>query len=224
MRLQFGDFIVDADSRQLLADSGVTRLSPKAFDLLVTLIRERPRALSKADLHTRLWPKTFVSDASLAMLVAEVRAALGESARQPRWVRTVHRHGYAFQGTAQDLSATGHRRRATDHEHAVAGYWLITASKQIQLIRGENIVGRDPKARVWLDSPSVSRQHARIWIDADRATLEDLGSKNGTRAGEVRIKSTTPLNDGDQIRFGSVRATFRTSPSDPTQSDTSVST
>ena len=97
MRFQFGNFIVDADSRQLLVGGAVTHLSPKAFDLLVTLIRERPRALSKADLHARLWPKTFVSDASLAMLAAELRAALGESARQPQWVRTVHRHGYVLE-------------------------------------------------------------------------------------------------------------------------------
>jgi pSer/pThr/pTyr-binding forkhead associated (FHA) protein len=56
------------------------------------------------------------------------------------------------------------------------GYWLVTPSRQIPLFAGENIVGRDPKARVWLDSPSVSRQHARILVDGDRATLEDLGS------------------------------------------------
>jgi pSer/pThr/pTyr-binding forkhead associated (FHA) protein len=153
-----------------------------------------------------------------------VRTALGESARQPRWVRTVHRHGYAFQGTAHDLSPTGRGRRATDLEPEAVGYWLITASQQIQLARGENIVGRDPKARVCLDSPSVSRQHARIMIDGDHATLEDLGSKNGTRTGEVRVRSKTPLKNGDQLRFGSVRATFRTSPGDPTLSDTSVST
>jgi len=223
VKFQFGNFIVDADSRQLLVGGAATHLSPKAFDLLVTLIRERPRVLSKADLHARLWPKTFVSDASLAMLAAELRAALGESARQPQWVRTVHRHGYAFQGTAHDLSATGRGRRATDHEAAIVGYWLVTSSQQIQLMRGENIVGRDPKTRVWLDSPSVSRFHARIVIEGDRATLEDLGSKNGTRTGDVRVRASMTLSDGDQLRFGSVRATFRTSSVDPTQSEISVS-
>jgi DNA-binding winged helix-turn-helix (wHTH) protein len=199
-------------------------LSPKALDLLIVLIRERPRALSKAELHAHLWPNTFVSDASLAMLVAELRGALGETARHPHCVRTVHRHGYAFQAAGRE---NVDRRRAGQSGPAAdsppLGYWLITASHQVALSRGENLVGRDPASRVWLDSPSVSRHHARIVIDGDRATLEDLGSKNGTRAGDVRIKAATRLTDGEQLRFGSVRATFRTSSIDPTQSETSVS-
>ena len=199
-------------------------LSPKALDLLILLIRERPHVLSKADLHARLWPDSFVSDASLAMLVAELRAALGETARHPRCVRTVHRHGYAFLSLATE---DPDRRRAGRNERTTApptmGYWVITASQQVALVRGENVVGRDPAVRVWLDSPSVSRHHARIVIDDERATLEDLGSKNGTRAGDVRVRALVPLSDGDQLRFGSVRATFRASSIDPTQSETSVS-
>jgi DNA-binding winged helix-turn-helix (wHTH) protein len=207
VRLQFGEFIVDGEARQLLRKGVPVHLSPKAFDLLVTLIRERPTALRKEDLHARLWPKTFVSDASLAMLVAEVRAALGETARQPKSVRTVHRHGYAFQADARELATSG------------AGFWLVTDSRQIPLAHGDNIVGRDPKMRVWLDSPSVSRQHACIRIDGDRATLEDLGSKNGTRAGDARVTAVTPLADGDELRFGSVNASFRVWTVDPTRTE-----
>jgi DNA-binding response OmpR family regulator len=51
--------------------------SPKAFDLLELLIRRRPKAVSKADIHEHLWPGTFVSPANLANLVGELRAALG---------------------------------------------------------------------------------------------------------------------------------------------------
>jgi pSer/pThr/pTyr-binding forkhead associated (FHA) protein len=90
-------------------------------------------------------------------------------------------------------------------------------------MRGENIVGRDPKARVWLDSPSVSRRHARIVVTGDRVTIEDLGSKNGTRIGNAKVKTLMPLSDGAQLRFGSIAATFRASAADPTQSDTSIS-
>jgi DNA-binding winged helix-turn-helix (wHTH) protein len=207
VRLQFGEFIVDDEARQLLRKGVAIHLSPKAFDLLVTLVRERPRALRKEDLHARLWPKTFVSDASLAMLVAEVRAALGETARQPKSVRTVHRHGYAFQADARELATPS------------AGFWLVTDSRQIPLADGDNIVGRDPKMRVWLDSPSVSRQHACIRINGDRATLEDLGSKNGTRAGDARVTAITPLADGDELRFGSVSASFRAWSVDPTRTE-----
>ena len=210
MRFQFGDFIADDEARLLLHKGSAVHLSPKAFDLLLALLRERPRALRKEDLHSRIWPDTFVSDASLAMLVAEARAALGESARTPRYVRTLHRHGYAFQGPANELASAS---------QAEAGYWLVTGATQIPLLPGDNIVGRDPKARVWLDAPSVSRQHARIRINDDRVTLEDLGSKNGTRARDQRVTSLTDITNGDELLFGSVRASFRTWSADPTRTD-----
>jgi DNA-binding winged helix-turn-helix (wHTH) protein len=217
VRVRFGEFVVDDDTRQVLRGVEAVHLSPKAFDLLVTLIRERPKALSKEDLHARLWPKTFVSDASLAMLVAEVRAALGESARESRWLRTVHRHGYAFQGEALEMSASG--VAATGRAEMAIGYWLVTGSRQIPLLSGENIVGRDPKAQVWLDSPSVSRQHACIRIHGDVATLEDLGSKNGTFARDQRVARAQDLDDGDELRFGSVGATFRAWAAEPTRTE-----
>jgi len=206
--------MADDDARQVLREGVVVHLSPKAFDLLVILIRERPRALSKAHLHGRLWPKTFVSDASLAMLVAEVRAALGESARQPLCMRTVHRHGYAFQASAREMAGD-----AAPAAGEGMGYWLVTSSRQIPLLPGENIIGRDPKARVWLDSPSVSRRHASIRIEGDCVTLEDLGSKNGTHLRNARVIGATLLEDPDELRFGSVRVTFRAWAADPTRSE-----
>ena len=223
MRVQFSDFVVDDETRQLQRSGAVVHLSPKAFDLLAALIRERPKALSKEDLHARLWPKTFVSDASLAMLVAEVRAALGESAKQPSAIRTLHRHGYAFQAEARDLPRPREAGAAAALDadgDAAPGYWLVTSGHQIALAPGENIVGRDPKARVWLDSPSVSRRHARIRVDAGRAVLEDLESKNGTFVGEQRLAAAgVPLADGDELRFGSVGVTFRAWAAEPTRTE-----
>lgn len=210
MRFEFGAFIVDDDARQVLREGVAVHLSPKAFDLLVTLIRERPRALAKADLHARLWPKTFVSDASLAMLVAEVRAALGETARQARCVRTVHRHGYAFQASV--------REGPTD-TRAEIGYWLVTPSSQVALVPGDNIVGRDPGVRVWLDAPGVSRRHACVHVERDLVTLEDLGSKNSTYANGSRVTTIVALEDGADLRFGSVQVTFRAWSEDPTRSE-----
>lgn len=206
MKFEFGDVQLDEDTRQLRRKGAVVHLSPKGFDLLVTLIRERPRVLSKADLHARLWPQVFVSDASLAMLVAEVRAALGESARQPEFVRTVHRHGYAFQGHVRDLGET-------------VGYWVVTDARQALLSAGENFVGRDPKLGIWLDSPSVSRRHACIRVDGDTVTLEDLNSKNGTFARDARVTGTTVIQDGDELRFGSIKVTLKAWSSDPTRSE-----
>ena len=217
MRFQFGDFIVDADARRLLRGDVDLHVAPKVFDLLVALVRERPRVLAKADLHARLWPDTFVSDASLAMLVAALRDALGESAREPHWVRTVHRHGYAFQGMAEEMVEI--RATAGDTTGHSSTCWLVTPSGQVPLREGENLVGRDPGAAVRIDSPSISRRHACIRVEGGRATLEDLGSKNGTRARDTRITTVTPLAEGDELRFGSVETTFRTWAADPTRTE-----
>lgn len=74
------------------------------------------------------------------------------------------------------------------------------------LHEGDNIIGRDPAADVWLDSPSVSRRHSQIAITEDRITIADLGSKNGTTVNEAMA-----LHDGDRILFGSVSGVFRSS-------------
>jgi DNA-binding winged helix-turn-helix (wHTH) protein len=96
--IRFGSFTLDLDTRQLTRDRQVIHLSPKAFQLLATLTLERPKVLSKSELQQRLWPDTFVAEANLSNLVAEIRKALGDSGRSPSWIRTVHGLGYAFCG------------------------------------------------------------------------------------------------------------------------------
>ena len=112
VRLRLGDLTFDPDARQLLRGREEIHLSPKAFELLKTLIDQRPRALSKNELHEHLWPATFVSEANLASLIAEIREALGDTARQPRFIRTAHRFGYAFSGEAVE-EPVPHRGRPT---------------------------------------------------------------------------------------------------------------
>ncbi len=202
MTFHFGDFTADVEAHQLRRDGATVHVSPKAFDLLILLLRSRPRVLSKSDLHAGVWPQTFVSDASLAMLVAELRAALGESAREPRFLRTVHRHGYAFQGSATEITEPHGADVRTS-------WWLVGAIGRFPLAARENIVGRDPQAEVWLDSGSVSRRHARITVTNDRVVIEDLESKNGTAVDGRPARAPVVIADGDQVRFGSVLLTLR---------------
>jgi non-specific serine/threonine protein kinase len=88
--------MLDAQRRQVRRDGLEVRLSPKAFDLLKLLAEHDDRAFSKSELHEHLWPKTFVSDGSLTILIAEIRNVLGDNAQRPKYVRTVQRFGYAF--------------------------------------------------------------------------------------------------------------------------------
>jgi DNA-binding winged helix-turn-helix (wHTH) protein len=211
LRVRFEPFTVDTDTRQLLRDGSELRLSPKAFDLLSSLIEQRPRVVSKTDLHTRLWPDTFVVEANLNVLIGEVRRALGDSARQPRFVRTVHGVGYAFCGRAAEQQEM--RAPATPRQTAC---WVIAKDGTYRLAEGENLVGRDPECAVWLDSDSVSRRHARIVVDGvdRRLWIEDLGSKNGTRVKGTRVHDRVELSDGDEPTFGAVRVKLRSWSSD----------
>lgn len=203
MNVRFGQFTLDTDTRQVLGPAGELHLSPKAYELLKILVENRPRALSKDELHQGLWPETFVSEVNLATLIAEIREVLGDDARNPRFVRTAHRYGYAFCGTTAEVPRPGTTERTF--------CWLVKDGRRLPLRVGENVLGRGPEDVIGLDSPTVSRRHARILISAGGATLEDLDSKNGTFVKGHRVSAAVPLADGDEIRAGSVVLRFRMS-------------
>ena len=203
---RFDNFSVEVDTRRLLRDGEEIHLSPKALQLLLLLVENRNRAMSRADLQKALWPTTFVLDANLASLIKEIRRALDDTAETPRFVRTVHRFGYWFIGEIRDGQPS-----QQSGEPAVK-YWLIWAARQIRVDAGDHILGRAPDASVWIDAAGVSRHHARLVIAGENVTIEDLGSKNGTFVGDEAVTSPRRLLDGDQIRLGPVVVTFRIPP------------
>ena len=167
---------------------------------MATLVLDRPKALSKAVLQQRLWPETFVAEANLSNLVAEIREALGDRARAPQFIRTAHGFGYAFCGDAATLSS------ATELDRPWC--WIEWGRRRFPLSEGEHVVGRDPDVEVRLDASTISRRHARLVVTPGGTALEDLGSKNGTFRGSERVTSPVQLADGDSIRFGSLLVTF----------------
>jgi DNA-binding winged helix-turn-helix (wHTH) protein len=202
---RFDEFTVQPHTRRVLRNDEEMHLSPKAFDLLTILIANRAQAMAKADLQQKLWPSTFVLEGNLAGLIAEIRQALGDSAEKPRFIRTMHRFGYWFIGAVVEQGpevAAG----------TPARYWLLWETRQIPLDTGENVLGRAPDAAVWIDAPGVSRYHARIRVAGTEALIEDLGSKNGTFLRGQSVTAPCRLQDGDQIRLGSVLITFRIPP------------
>lgn len=201
--IAFGEFVFDPTARLLVKRRSPVHLTPKAMELLALLAERRPRPVSKEEIHERVWPGVFVSDASLTALVFDLRAALGETAREPRYIRTVHGFGYAFvPEEGVDISARSTRR-------------LISDGRVIELVNGENVVGRSVECRVRLDSTDVSRRHARILVSDDEVKLEDLGSTNGTFVNGERITAPVKLTDGMTIGFGSITALFHDSVEEP---------
>jgi DNA-binding winged helix-turn-helix (wHTH) protein len=200
--LRFGDFVFDGAARDVSRDGRRVVLSPKAFQLLEALLAERPRALSRAELSDRLWPGTSMGYTSLAGVVAELRKALGDHPREPRFFRTVHGFGYAFCGVADEEP---HARRAA---FACALTW---EDREIGLVEGVSTIGRTEACTVRIDSLRVSRVHARIVVRGPRASVEDLGSKNGTLLRGRKLSGAQELEDGDEIEIGGARFTFRAS-------------
>jgi DNA-binding winged helix-turn-helix (wHTH) protein len=201
--LAFGEFVFDPAVRLLVRRRTPVHLTPKAVELLALLIDRRPRPVPKEEIYEHIWPGVFVSDASLTALVFDLRTALGESARDPRYIRTVHGFGYAFVpegGVA--LTARANCR-------------LIVDGRVIVLANGENLVGRSVECAVRLDSTDVSRRHARITVQDDSATLEDLGSTNGTFINGKRVTAPAKLLAGMTVTFGSTEAVFDDSPEEP---------
>lgn len=187
----FGAFTFHRERRQLFRDGAEVHLTPKAFDLLALLIEREPAVVPKADVHARLWPGTFVSDATLAGLVKELRRALGNDGSGVV-IRTAHRVGFAFESVR---TASPEARSAPDLTH-----WLAVGTRKIPLREGSNVIGRDPDARIWLDVAGVSRRHAQVLIENSAATLEDLGSKNGTLVGDRPVRGRVVLRHADRIQ------------------------
>jgi len=228
VRAQFGEFAVDSSTRQLHRGGRELHLSPKAFDLLVTLISHRPAVVEKAVLRERLWPGTNVVDANLNNLAAEIRSVLGDDAQEPRYLRTAHGVGYAFCAAAHEdppLAAgpPAHRSWSAGPpaDGAAAGArqpraWVTWNDHMFALDDPSMTIGRDPDCAIWIDAPGVSRRHAAIKRDAEpRAAgpseffIEDLGSTNGTFVAGRRLRAPAGLADGQTIQIGEATLTFR---------------
>lgn len=194
MRFEFGEFVFDGEARELTRNGEAVHLAPKAFDLLGVLIAECPRALRKQELQDRLWPDVVVEEANLKNLVGEIRAALGDET----WIRTVHRYGYAFAPRPDGAAAKTSAR-------------IVCADRIHSLREGENLLGRGDACTVVLDFVGVSRNHARITVRDGHATIDDLGSKNGTWRNGERVTGPVDVRDGDAIRLGALTVTFRAS-------------
>jgi DNA-binding winged helix-turn-helix (wHTH) protein len=201
VRHRFGAFTLDDDTRQLLDRGKEVHLSPRTFDLLSFLVQNRSRAVSKADLQQQLWPDTFVEETNLAGLIVQLRRALHDSADDPKFVQTVYGFGYRFvAGVEPDPPAARAQPRVS--------FSLTLLDRHLSLLDGSNVVGRSEDAEIPIVAPGVSRRHARIIVRGGEATLEDLGSKNGTHLNGRRVSTPCVLTHGDRIQFGAVEATF----------------
>jgi hypothetical protein len=177
------------------------------YELLEALIERRPAVVTNNELDELLWPQVYVARTSLTRLVSELRAALGDTPRDSHIIRTAYKTGYAF---CANVTCSP----PTDAQPATIE--LVWRKQALPLTDGEHIAGRDVECSLVIDATTASRRHARITVVSGSATIEDLGSTNGTRVNGVRISSPTRLAPGDEVALGTevlrVRVRNRSAP------------
>lgn len=185
--------VIDLGARVVRRGGNDVHLPPKAFDLLLILVRNQPNAVSHEQLHASLWPGVHVSETSLPALVAQLRKALGDAAEQGRVIRTLARVGYAFVG---DVTLAGHELVGAPVCR------LVWRRRPFEVPAGESVIGRDRGCAIRIEAESVSRHHAKLNATERAVSIEDLGSKNGTWVGGDRIHGIVALTDGMCVRLG----------------------
>jgi DNA-binding winged helix-turn-helix (wHTH) protein/TolB-like protein/Tfp pilus assembly protein PilF len=93
---EFGRFRVNVAERVLLRDGEIVPLTPKVFDILLTLVEHSGQIVSKEELMKRVWPDTFVEEGNLTQNISLLRKALGETPGGAQFIETVPRRGYRF--------------------------------------------------------------------------------------------------------------------------------
>ena len=106
MHFVFGDCVLDPDRRELTRRSEVVSVGPKVFDLLVHLVRNRERVVSKDDLLQAVWDGRIVSESTLTSHINAVRKAIGDSGEEQRLIRTLARKGFRFIGAVEEIQSS----------------------------------------------------------------------------------------------------------------------
>ena len=183
MPYHFGPFRLDLDNASLWQGDTQLTLRPKTFDLLAHLVRHAGELVTKDELLEAVWPDTVVSDSVLTASMSELRKVLGETAREPQYIATVHRRGYRFvapvttaSSEPSDAAEVSSRPRAEmerrPHGKMVAREAELTqlhdrfrqalqGHRQVVFITGEAGIGKTTLVDAFVDQLSSS---ASIWI------------------------------------------------------------
>ena len=95
-RYRFSEFVLSPRRRILVRNGRELPLIPRYFDLLVFLIERRSEAVHRREIFERIWSDVIVSDSALSQAIRTIRRVLEDDSREPRFVRTISRHGYRF--------------------------------------------------------------------------------------------------------------------------------
>ena len=141
MLFLFDDFALDCERRELRADGTAVPVEPQVFDLLVYLIENRARVVSKDDLIASVWGGRIVSESTLTSRINAARKAIDDSGKEQRLIRTSARKGFRFVGKVQEKHrpVVAEAGDATSGKAADAHPPLIVDRPSIAVLRFENM-------------------------------------------------------------------------------------
>jgi DNA-binding winged helix-turn-helix (wHTH) protein len=189
----FGEFTLDVPAEQLRGPGGSIRISPRLFRLLLYLVENKGRMVPKEEILEHVWSQVHVSEGSLARAVASLRHLLGDPVDGARLLETVHWRGYRF---IADVESRSRKLRQP------TVFALVCGGRSYKLHSGKNVIGRDADCEIFLPFPSISRFHAKITVSGNHASIEDMGSTNGTFIDDQRLDGRVELSRSLTIRLG----------------------
>jgi DNA-binding winged helix-turn-helix (wHTH) protein/predicted ATPase len=144
----FAPFRLDLRNQCLWRDERVITLTPKAYSVLLCLLKNHRQLVTKEELFNAVWPETYVTDAALKVCIGELRKALGDDARRPSFIETSHRRGYRFIGTITEERSEKHGASST----LTSG--RLSAPLRLRLSPPAGLVGREAnlaQLHAWLE-------------------------------------------------------------------------
>jgi DNA-binding winged helix-turn-helix (wHTH) protein len=103
----FAEFRVDSGNKCLWRGAHAIKLKPRTFDVLSFLVERAGRLVTRTELFAALWSQTYVSETALTNCLSELRKALHDTTKPPRFIETVHRRGYRFIAPIVDSQQSG---------------------------------------------------------------------------------------------------------------------
>ncbi len=234
------DWLVEPQLNRVTNGRTTVHLEPKAMEVLLCLADHAGEVVPRRVLVDRVWSTEFITDSTLTHAVADLRRALADDARAPRFIETIPKRGYRLiaktgggprnepTDRGSDLGREplavivgekvqlGSRAGSTFSDHV-----LCLGDQEIPLIEPTIVFGRGQEADIQFLVSEVSRRHARVTVAASEAVIEDLGSKNGTTVNSRVIDQPHRLFSGDTVGIGPTTMIYRWLSVEPTRtSDT----
>lgn len=232
---RLGEWRVEPAANTLTRGSEEIRLEPKVMMVLNSLAGRAGEVVSKRELIDEVWNTEFIAENSLTRVIANLRRALGDDARNPSHIQTISKRGYRLIAEVDDGSQKELARRWSPGSYeplaVIVGdgvrfgnrpgsercdHVLICGDQEIPLIVPTIVFGRGEQSDIQFLVSEVSRVHARLDVAKGRAVIEDLRSKNGTKVNNRIIDRPHRLSSGDAIVIGPNTLVYRRLSVEPT--------